>query len=62
VAQLVEALCYKTEGHGFDLEFFIAFILQPHYDSVIDSAFKRNDWQEYFLQGKGGCTFMCRLS
>jgi len=26
----------------------------PHYDPVVDSACNRNEYQEYFLWGKGG--------
>jgi len=35
------------------LGFFID-IIQPHYDLGIDSTFKRNEYQEYLLGGKGG--------
>jgi hypothetical protein len=42
VAQLVEALRYKSEGRGFDF-----------YGPGVDSA-NRNKYQEYFLGGKGG--------
>jgi hypothetical protein len=35
------------------LEFFID-IIQPHYDPGVDSASNRNEYQEYFLGGKGG--------
>jgi hypothetical protein len=31
------------------LEFFIDIILPVHYDSVVDSASNRNEYQEYFL-------------
>jgi len=27
---------------------------RPHYDAVVDSGSNRNDYQEYFLWGKGG--------
>jgi hypothetical protein len=48
-AQLVEALRYNPEGHGFDsrlvsLDFFI--------DLIFDSASNRNEYQEYFLGEK----------
>jgi hypothetical protein len=39
------------------LEFFIDIILPLHYGPGVDSAFNRNEYQEYFLergQGKGG--------
>jgi len=35
------------------LEFFIDIILRPHYDPGVDSACDRNEYQEYFLEGKG---------
>ena len=50
--QLVEALCYKPEGSGSDFrqrQFF-----RPHYDTGIDSASNRKEYEEYFLRGKGG--------
>jgi hypothetical protein len=47
VAQLVEALRYKPEGQGFDS-------FRPYYDPGVDSASNRNEYQEYFLEGKGG--------
>jgi hypothetical protein len=54
VAQFVEALLYKPEGHGFDsrlcpwnlswTEFF-----WPHFGIGVDSASNRNEYQESFL-------------
>ena len=59
VAQLVEALLYKSEGRGFDSQlchwnssFTSSF--WPHRDPGVSSASKRNEYQEYFLVGKGG--------
>ena len=49
VAQLVEALRYKPEGRGFDPKSF-----RSHYGPGVDSASNRNEYQEYFLGGKGG--------
>ena len=54
VAQLVEALCYESEGRGFDspmvsLQFFTDIIFRPHYGPGVDSASNRNEYQEYFL-------------
>ena len=43
-------LYYKPEGLGFDLEFFIDVILP----AALQSASNRNEYQEYFLGGKGG--------
>ena len=54
MAQLVEALRYKSEGRGFhsrwchwnfsEIQFF-----RPHYGPEVDSASNRNEYQEYFL-------------
>ena len=54
VAQLVEALHYKSEGRGFDSRlchwnFSLTQSFQPHYGSGADSASNRNEYQEYFL-------------
>ena len=59
VAQLVEALRYKPEGRGFDFRrchwnFSMALPFRPHYGPGVDSAPNRNEYQEYFLGGKGG--------
>ena len=59
VAQLVEALCYKPEGHGFDSRwchwnFSLTSSFHPHYGPVVNSASNRNRYQEYFLGGLGG--------
>jgi len=53
--QLVEALCYKPEGRGFDprwchWDFSMDLPFQPHYDPRVESAPKRNKYQEYFLR------------
>ena len=57
MAQLVEALCYKLEGRGFDSRwchwnFSLALSFRPHYGPGVDQA-SRNEYQEYFLGGKG---------
>ena len=59
VTQLVEALRYKSEGRGFDCRcchrnFSLTYSFRPHYGPGVDSASKRNEYQEYFLGGKGG--------
>jgi len=41
VAQLVEALRYMPEGHGFDPDYVIGL--------EVDSAPNTNEYQEYFL-------------
>jgi len=54
VAQLVEALCYKSEGRGFDSrwriwKFSLTYSFRQHYGPGVDSASNRNEYQEYFL-------------
>ena len=44
---MVEALRYKSEVLGFDSRW-------PHYGPGVDSASNRNEYQEYFMEGKGG--------
>jgi hypothetical protein len=51
VAQLVEALCYKPKGPGFDFRrchwnFLWTKSFRPHYGPGVDSAPKRNEYQE----------------
>jgi hypothetical protein len=57
VAQLVDALRYKSEGRGFDSRWshWISSLtksFRPHYGSGVDSASNRNDYQDYFLKVK----------
>jgi len=54
IAQLVEALRYKSEGRGFDSRwchwnFSFTQTFRPHYGPGVDSASNRNEYQEYFL-------------
>jgi hypothetical protein len=62
VARLVEELRYKREGREFDsrwcrLNFSLTQSFRPHYVPGVDSASNRNEYQDYFLGGKGGrCT------
>jgi hypothetical protein len=54
VAQLVEALRYKSEGRGFSSpwcqwNFSLAYSFWPHYGPGVDSPSNRNEYQEYFL-------------
>jgi len=54
VAQLVEALHYKSEGHGFDSRwchwnFSLIQFFRLHNGPGVDSASNRNEYQEYFL-------------
>jgi len=70
--QLVEALCYRPEGCGFDSrrchwKSLLTQSFQPHCGPRVDSASNRNEHQEYFLGCKDGqcvwlTTFMCWLS
>jgi hypothetical protein len=50
VVHLVETLRYKRQGRGFEFR----CCHWPLYDREIDSASNRNEYQEYFLEGKGG--------
>jgi hypothetical protein len=59
MVQLVEALRYKPEYRGFDSRrshwnFSLTYSLRPHYVPGVDSASNRNEYQGYFLGGKGG--------
>jgi hypothetical protein len=51
MAQLVEALCYKPEGRGFDFRwchwnFSLTFSFRLHYVPGVESASNRNEYQE----------------
>jgi len=59
VSQLIEALIYKPEGRGFEFQichwnFLLTSSFQPLYGPGVDSASNRNEYQAYFLGGKGG--------
>jgi hypothetical protein len=54
VAQLVEALRYKSEGRGFDSRWShwklsLTKSFRSHYGLGDDLASNRNEYQEYFL-------------
>ena len=56
---MVKALRYKPEGRGYDfpmvsLEFFVDIILPVALWPGVYTASNRNEYQEYFLGGKGG--------
>jgi hypothetical protein len=56
-AQLVEALCCKSEGAGFDsrwchLNFSLTQSIRPDYGPGVGSACNRNEYRVYFL-GEG---------
>jgi len=56
---VVEALRYDPEGRGFDSpwchwNFSLEYSFRPHYGPEFDSASNRNEYQGYFLGGKGG--------
>ena len=58
MAHLV-ALRYKSEARGCDSrlchwDFLLTEFFRPHYGPGVDSASNRNEYQEYFLGGKGG--------
>ena len=53
-SQVVEALCYKSESHGFISwwylwNFLLIWSSRPHYKAGVDSVSNRNEDQEYFL-------------
>jgi len=58
LAHLVAALYYKPKDRGLESRWchwkFYWQSFTPHYVLGIDSASKRNEYQEYFLEGKGG--------
>ena len=54
MAQLVEALHYKSEGRGFDSRwchwnFLLTQSFRPPCGPGVDLASNRNEYQEYFL-------------
>ena len=58
MAHLVESLHYKLEVCGFDSRwchwnFSLTQSFRPRYGPGVDSASNRNEYQEYFLEGKG---------
>ena len=59
MAHLVKALRYKPEGQGFDSRwchwnFSLTQSFWQRYGPGVDSASNRNEYQKYFLGGKGG--------
>jgi hypothetical protein len=68
VAQLVQALRYKPKGRGFDSRwchgnFSLTYFFRPHYGPGVEPPSNRNEYQEYFLSGKGGrCVELTTLS
>ena len=59
MAQLVEAPRYTPKGRGFDSRSCRCYVsltwsFRPHYGPGVDSVSNRNEYQEYFLGGKGG--------
>jgi len=56
---VVKALRYKPVGRGFDSRwchsnFSVTYSFRSHCGHGVDSASNRNEYQEYFLGGKGG--------
>jgi len=51
---VVKVLRYKSEGRWFDSRwchwnFLLTYSFRSHYGPAVDSASKRNEYQEYFL-------------
>jgi hypothetical protein len=67
VAQFLEALRYKPEDRGFDSRcclwnITLTQFFRPHYGPGVDSSYNTNEYQVYFLGGKGGrCLRMTTL-
>jgi hypothetical protein len=63
----VKALRYKPAGRGFDSRcchwnFSVTYSFRSHYGPGVDSACNRNEYQVYFLGGKGGrCVTLTNL-
>jgi hypothetical protein len=55
-ALFVEAPRYKPESRGLGgvIGIFIGIFFRPHYGPGFDPASNRNEYQEYFLEDKGG--------
>ena len=56
---MLKVLCYKSEGHWFNSRwcywnFSLTYSFRSHCGPGVDSASNRNEYQEYFLGGKGG--------
>ena len=54
VADLVKAPRYQPEGRGSDSRWCHWHIPSSHCGPGVDSACNRNEYQEYFIGGKGG--------
>ena len=59
VEHLVEALRYKPEDRGFDSRcchwnYLFISSFRPQYGPGVDSVSNENEYQGYFLRGKGG--------
>jgi len=59
VVQFVKAPRYKLEGRGFisrwcHWNFSLTHSFRPHYGPGVATASNRNEYQEYFVGGKGG--------
>jgi len=52
-SSVVKVLCYKSEGRWFDPSWcqwiFAIKSFRSHYGRGVDSAFNRNEYQEFFL-------------
>ena len=59
MTRMVEALCYKLEGRGFDSgwgywDFSWNYSFLPHCGLGVNSAHSRNKYEGYFQGSKGG--------
>jgi len=66
VFRMVEELRYRPEDREFysrldHWDFSLAKFFQPHYSPGVDSASNRNEYQKYFVRGKGGRSVWLRL-
>jgi hypothetical protein len=43
-------MCQELQNFAF----VCMYLVRLHYGPVVDQAFNRNEYQEYFLRGKGG--------
>jgi hypothetical protein len=57
VAQFVEVLCYTPKSRVrlpmVLLKFLSTYSFRPHYGTGLDSASNTNEYQQYFLRGRG---------
>jgi hypothetical protein len=59
VAELVQALCYKPKGPGFDYpwdnwNFLLTLFFWPHCGAGVGLVSNRDEYHEYLLRSGGG--------